>query len=56
MSHLLTCAFPGTRNRHTDAVAVDSFGASLNDENLELAVRDKMPKTMDEAFGAALIL
>ena len=56
ISRLTALAYPGRPTEHGDAIAVDSFIDALEDDNLELRVRDREPKDLDEAYRTALML
>src|SRR5258708_28223076 len=47
-------AYPGAASEHRDVLEVDAFVGALNDENLELRVRDKEPVDLDSALRFAL--
>src|SRR3989442_8550318 len=53
---LLMLAYPGPQNELRDLLAVEAFVDSLDDNELEISVKDKFPQTLAEAFQAALRL
>ena len=53
---LVMYAYPGTKSRLRDRLAVDAFLQSLNDPDLELRVRDKTPSNLLECYTIATTL
>ena len=49
-------AFPGERSKTSDVLAVEAFISSLDDEQLELRVKDRFPVNLKDAFNIALRL
>ena len=56
VNKLVMQAYPGTRSRLRDRLAVDAFLLSLNDPDLELRVRDKMPSDLLGCYNLAATL
>jgi hypothetical protein len=54
IARLIARAYPGGKTIHSDSIAVESFIDSLNDDDLELRVSDKMPKDLEEAYKLAI--
>ena len=56
ISRLSALAYPGRPTEHGDAVAVDAFIEALQDDDLEVRIRDRNPRDLDAAYRAALVL
>ena len=56
ISRLAALAYPGARTEHFEAIMVDAFLEALQDCDLEQRVRDREPKTLDDAYKAAMML
>ena len=50
IEELVALAYPGPKTVHSDRFAITSFLRALNDAELSGKIRDKQPKTLDEAF------
>src|SRR5688572_9392967 len=53
---LVVLAYPVPSNETTQIIAKDSFLEAMRDRELSLKVREREPKTLDEAYRAALRL
>src|SRR6267154_466380 len=53
---LVMLAYPGPQNDLRDLLAVEAVVDSLDDEELEVSVKDKFSQNLAEAFQAALRL
>lgn len=53
---LVALAFPGPTNDTTEIIAKDAFLEAMSDRELSLKVREREPRTLDEAYRAALRL
>ncbi|MEZ4720247.1 MAG: RNase H-like domain-containing protein [Flavobacteriales bacterium] len=56
ITRLIALAYPGEMSELRDAIAVDAFLESLDDDTFEIRIRDRQPKNLDEAFRIALTL
>ena len=56
ISRLVALAYPGPESTHSDALAVDAFIDTIDDEKLELRIRDRELRTLDDAFKATVML
>jgi hypothetical protein len=56
VGRIVVLAYPGKSSEHRDAIAVDAFIDALDDECLELRIRDREPRDLDHALQIALIL
>jgi len=54
VGRLVMLAFPGQQTTHRDVLAVEAFVGALNDEALEVRVRDREPRDLDHALQIAL--
>ena len=52
---LMAMAYPGEKSSLSEHIARDSFLTALDDAELELKVREREPKDLDEAVGLSLI-
>ena len=50
IEELVALSYPGPKTAHSDRFAIMSFLRALNDAELAGKIRDKRPKTLDEAF------
>ena len=53
---LMTLAYPGCTSEYGETIAVRSFLDALRDRSLSLNIREREPKTLDQAFNLALRL
>jgi transposase InsO family protein len=56
INRLVTLAHPGPKTALGDMLAVEAFVDSLDDDSLEVRVRDRFPKDLEMAFKIALQL
>ena len=55
VARLISLAY-SVQSEVTEEIAIDSFLNGLEDSNMELRIRDKMPTSLDEAYRYALIM
>lgn len=53
ISRLLSLAYPGNRSELAEHLARDAFLSALNDPDLELKVREREPRNLDETVSIA---
>ena len=53
---LTTLAYPGSSTVHSEAIAIRAFVDALYDRTLALKIREKEPKSLDEAYKVAMRL
>lgn len=56
VNRLSLLAYPGLKCKLRDRLSVDSFITSLNDPDLEIKVRDKMPEDLLACYKAAQVI
>lgn len=56
ISKLVMMAHPGARTDLGDQLAVEAFVDALNDSQLQLRIKDRFPKNLDEAFRIAVLM
>ena len=56
INNLVTLAYPGARSALRNRLAVEAFISSLNDEELELRVRDRLPQDLLSCYKLASTL
>ena len=54
IGRLTLLAFPGPASAHRDSMSVDAFLTALDDDGLEMRVRDRTPVDLDQALTHAL--
>lgn len=56
VSRLMPLAYQGTRSEHTESIAIDYFIDAIANGDIEIRIRDRSPKTLDDAYRTVVVL